>query len=498
MRKTIIIQIVWLILPSVLFSQTVNWAVKPIYSSIETITDNLYKIKSGNQCGIVDKQGKIIVNAEVDSITPFVEDNALLLDSQGGKYKIRGIINRRGEVNILAETYYVTSWPYFQNGYLVVSNPNGLYGFMNNAGKEAISCKYKNAHPFSEGFASVTLLNDRVIYINTFEQPLQLEPGDGEIYLGTTFRNAEALVCTVDKKMYLIKQNGNIKSKIKKSEFAVDAMYCLCTDGISMSVPAVQLPDIPNGGPVPYKEQSLYGFRNGSTIVLPPQFTDACPFKNDVAKVMQNGKYGLLKIVSTDSISAKVNKTALKVEKMIPETLNYTATVPKELSNIPLELTVTNVNSTPSEIRISAQNGNTERNYSFTPSVVKGVETYTNNYTFQLSGDDLILRKEQQSIAFRKIPEYLLAVSPGSSKANEANVASVNILLSNSSDFPLKMKVSVDGTIKPVEIKAFEKKSLSATFKDVNIKEFRKVRVTVPNGKTQERSVEVIPFYQEN
>lgn len=478
-------------------AQTVSWALQPRYTSIEPLTENLYKIGSGGKYGIATSQGNILFQTEADSITFFVEDYALILNKEGTKYKIAGILNRKGEIKTPAQTCFVTTWPYFQQGYLVVANTNGVYGFLNTSGEEAITCKYKQAHPFSGGYASVTLMNNRVIYINTFEQPLQLEPGDGEIYMGTTFSNGEALVCTSDKKMYIINSGGTIKNKIKLREIAVDPMYCLCTEGVAQSAPVIQHPRFSTAGPTPFIENGKYGYKNNAYLVLPAQFTQADQFRNNVARVMQGSHSGLLRIVSFDTITTHLKANRLEVKQKVPQEIQYAVTLPRELTGNELELSFTDPNQATPETRIPIRSGNPDMIPKFTPAVVKGVESYTCAYTFQIRGGGLLYKEEVHTISFRKIPEYTCSVSPQKGKAGEDDSLTVTLYLSNASDFPIKLSIKAEGKTVAVDLKAFQKSTSYVTFKDIKAEEKRSISISVPNGRKQVSYVQVEPFYKE-
>ena len=49
-------------------------------------------------------------------------------------------------------------------------------------------------------------------------------------------------------------------------------------------------------GPTVYSEDDLYGYKQGSAIVLPAQFDDAQPFSRGYAIASKDNKYGLLKL----------------------------------------------------------------------------------------------------------------------------------------------------------------------------------------------------------
>jgi len=510
------ILLILLVLPFISPAQTVKWILKPAYSSITRFSDNLYLVKSGNKCGIIDRQGKFVVN-EVDSVASLVEGYALLLDNYGKQWKIHGIMDKNGNVNKPESVFYVSSYPYFSEGFLAVSNSNGEYGFINPLGKEIIlGAKYKMTHPFSEGLASVTLnKGGRVIYINSKAQPLQIEAGDGEIYFGTNFKNGEAVVSTINKKLYRIGKQGQIIEKVDLQKIFVDEKYCI------MSSDDKSLPDFQktaaeeqstlNDGLMPYHEDNLYGYKNGNTIVLLPQFDKAFPFVNGTAKVVKQGKYGLLSIISNHSVTAKIKKSSLKVKKEVPEDIEYSVIFPAGTVFNSVELSAENLKKNQTEKCTLVSN--TIENYAFklTPQYNKGENRQ--EYQFQLKADDLILWKEKVEIEL--IAEYIppppppppqspppsfnISVAPKMIEADKNDEAWFSVNLENASNAPLEITVIITGeklkdVSSTITIPANATKTLKTCFTQVIKKEERSVQVSTPKG-NKIFSITLIPFY---
>ena len=500
MNKTYIL-ITLLILPFFVTAQTVKWALKPAYSSISYFSENLYLVKSGNKSGIVDSYGKFMIN-DADSITPYVEGHSLSLKKYGNLWIVLGIMDESGKVNKPEGSFFVASYPYFSEGFLSVSNADGAYGFINILGKETIPCKYKTTHPFSEGLSSVTLNNGRVIYINSKEQPLRMEVGDGEIYLGTNFKNGEALVSTIDKKLYFIGKNGKIKSKANAKKLSVDAKYCISSDAkeelIFSEITEKQSAD---DNIVPYSNGNLYGYKNGNTVVLPPQFDNAFPFVNGTARVCINEKYGLLTVVSNLSVTAKITQTSLKVKKGVPEDVESLVSIPEESDITSFEMVAINQKKHLNEKFSLTGNNGENKVFKFKPNYKKGENQ--DEYLFQLKAEDLLLWEDRQEILFKPLAEaadFYITVTPESSEANEKDEAWISVNFVNKSDLPMEISVNITGEklkgILPssITIPANATQTVRTCFTEVLKKGKRSVKISTSKG-NKTASVTLIPFY---
>ena len=141
---------------NLLSAQTVQWSVKPTYSSLEEYVGKLYKYRENGKVGLVDISGKVLIEAKYDSITPFIDYHALALDFQGGKYMLKGIIDQNYFKMIeVSDGYFISKYSYFSEGKLVVSSNNGKYGYMLTDGSLLVECKYEEAFPYYQNRALV-------------------------------------------------------------------------------------------------------------------------------------------------------------------------------------------------------------------------------------------------------------------------------------------------------------------------------------------------------
>ena len=162
MKKTIIALLVILcVIPS--FSQTMEWHIRDNYVDIKYMGNNLFKVKSSNgKWGVVNEYGETTVDIQYDSITPIVENRALLLDNTG--QFLRGIINEKGQIlntplnSQMSDNKIFVNFPSFNEGMLAYGVEAGnyyLFGYLDSNGNTRIAPNYYWAAPFNDGKAVV-------------------------------------------------------------------------------------------------------------------------------------------------------------------------------------------------------------------------------------------------------------------------------------------------------------------------------------------------------
>ena len=157
MKKIIIALLAILyVIPS--FSQTMEWHIKDNYVDIKYMGNNLFKVKnSSGKWGVINEYGETTVEIQYDSITPIVENRALLLDNTG--QFLNGIINEKGQLlkSFSGNEIYV-SFPYFKEGMLaygVYAGGYDLFGYLDINGNMTIEPQYYWAAPFNDGKAVI-------------------------------------------------------------------------------------------------------------------------------------------------------------------------------------------------------------------------------------------------------------------------------------------------------------------------------------------------------
>lgn len=184
-----------------------NFLIKPAYDSADVFNDNGRAIVSkGSLYGIIDSQGKNIVNSQYDYISDFSEGLAIATDRSGYK-----VFNREGKT-VFENKGYISS---FKEGFAVIegnSTPevHSLYGYLNREGKIVIPPKYESAGDFSNGAAIVKKQEGSYALIDT--EGNEVGTYD-KYYVGSISDGMMPFKETIDTKFGYISRTGSVKIK---------------------------------------------------------------------------------------------------------------------------------------------------------------------------------------------------------------------------------------------------------------------------------------------
>lgn len=343
MKKIEIVLILFcLVLSSPGQAQTVYWKLKPKYQKLTPFSEKLFKVKDYDAMSIINANGDVLFSA--DSITYITNGYALGLRESDGQYLIAHIIDTNGNVTDVKQEYYVTEYPFFSEDKLAVANKKGKIGFINPSGKQVIPFDYLIAHPFREGYASVSKAKKGVaglgasilkkvtgstkvsagssMYIDNKGVVMKLQSEISSPILATSFKNGEALVQCDDDKAFVINRQGKIIRTISDLDLKLD-------DYFSVSEHVVQRANIPyeptyNSVYSVFKKGNLKGYMQGGNILCPAQFDEAYGFASGYAVVKKGGKCGLLQIIP-GKIEVTINDKGGK--------LDVQATMPAEFND---------------------------------------------------------------------------------------------------------------------------------------------------------------------
>ncbi len=212
-------------------AQNMDWLCHPgEYAEISYLGHDLFKVRNKvGKWGIIRANGEKAIDVRYDSITPFVENKALLLDKNGRR--LLGIINNQGNMikDVSASEYYVTRYPNYKEGRLAFSNKTGLSGYLNERGEVSIEPDYLFAAPFQKGIATVQrstgdygLINKggQSAIISNTEYPFISSPVDGYVLAITGSRKG-------GNALRLFKIDG---AKLKSEKTYENGVYIMLSD----------------------------------------------------------------------------------------------------------------------------------------------------------------------------------------------------------------------------------------------------------------------------
>lgn len=141
--------------------QSLEWLCRPgDFDEIKYAGYDMFRVKTQQgKWGLLHSDGKMIIPAEYDSITPFIENRALLLEKSSKR--LLGIINPKGNFikDFSTNKLYVSRFPQYKEGRLAFSTGDGYFGYLNENGEVAIEPRFYLAAPFQDGIAAVQYNN---------------------------------------------------------------------------------------------------------------------------------------------------------------------------------------------------------------------------------------------------------------------------------------------------------------------------------------------------
>ena len=438
-----------LICSSTAMATVVKWAIRPTYESITHYGSNAYKIKSNGKSGLIALNGNTILSTAHDTITDFHNGYALALTTTADGFKVDAIIDEQTfEVKKPQQAYYLVQYTDFHEDRLCVKDGKGKQGFMAPNGRLAIECKYLEVHPFSEGLASVTPKKGTAYYVRPDGSLLMgIEPGDGAIIFGSSFKNGEALVyargATGFKGYYIGKNGKTIRgTNMSLTDVVVDDDDYTIYDKNRVKPASTTQQTINHNGPTAFKENGLYGFKNGDDVIVPPQFAWADNFCGDYALVMHDGKYGIVQLADGNVVGQVTSEhTDLKVEDGLSESFVYTVYLPESYADLPLELTFTDGQQQTTAV---SENKGIDRTFSLRVPVASSPES--KSYQVILKSDNIQLWESQQTLTFKYGPDLQITfLTGGTVQASDKDMCTVGVSVRNLTTAAKTVEVNISG-----------------------------------------------------
>lgn len=390
-------------------AQTASWMIRPVMDRIELDDANRLLIGHRGDSTIVwNVEGQEIVKTTAN-LAPFASGMALHLDADGkGLLGFSTIEGQYVSINNYpgASCRYLVDqqFPYFSYGMLLVKDTEtNLYYYINKKG-HVVGDGYLKAYPYLNRHASVQVYKNPekskgrlTKLIDTRQNEVQMTLNGKTVKPGTfefisSLAGNKTAVCIHKRKIFLYENNTDdcvpfstdntsVKSTfvtLEEKELDLvatdDGGFSILTDNGNMffnsngqfvrgewqepSAPAPQKTvDVPTicritseGG---MQGLSIAKIIDKSGVILPAQFEDVHALVNDLAVVRSNGKYGILRVYSMNSIQADFDQkqpfhyTDSSVEGQL------IVTFPFSVSKDDIE-SVASAGTTPCEVHIEA------------------------------------------------------------------------------------------------------------------------------------------------
>ena len=294
-------------IPLLSYAQSIIWQLPPTdYDNIEPFGEQLYQVSQKGKIGLIKADGTQVIPVEYEEITKFYEDKALVLRNEQGKTLIGGYLTSQGTFISFTKKYYTLKGQvFYSDGMLSVANERGLVGYLDERGSEAIGFdgSFDIIKPFTEGYASVFKKKGKerkYSLIDKNGEKTRFRIRLGEIYGGTNVFHGKAIIWDTEGKLYTYETSTATCTELKKeiTDTSQDYLFCFSiVSGRNRDIPFTTLPIGEASLSPTLGENGLYGYSIESKEIIPPQFSSASAFTNNIAIVTLNGKKGLIRYV---------------------------------------------------------------------------------------------------------------------------------------------------------------------------------------------------------
>lgn len=460
------------------------WSISPNYQELKRYYGDMYLFQNNGKWGIITPGDKVLLQANYDFITPFVNGYALIGSKEGSRLLLECILGEDGSIKFLNEKYYLPgNNQYVSENKLVVSNKNGKFGYISPSGDIVVKCQFDNALPFKEGYAPVKQGNYMKFITENYDRNasrnvLVVDFHYGEMTAAGCFSNGLAPIA-YNTDYALINTNGQKVRKIKEADFKQ-------TYKTNNAAPSSKSPSFSTlSNYVEYSENGKYGLKQGDNIIVTPQFDSFREKYSDGGVIASlNDKLGLLHVSDGDvSVKSKVNgvvTSELEVDrKGNIQPITFECSIPGNLNNCRILLDEGNGQLTDKTSAFN-RSGNTF-SLSIAPTVIKNAENCDTRIVVENAG--IVLADERKNFTIT-YPIKLRVTAPGPSvaRANEHDIATVSSTIYNDSNKSVTVTATwSNGKESSISIPAHSSRIVSTTFNVPN--DFSKtVSITLSTG----------------
>lgn len=438
-----------------LFSQSVEWVVKPVYDAVEVAPYGFVKVISGGKTGLVATNGTVVVPAEYENITDFREGKALVADK--ATHVLKGVVYGNEKTFSKIEGYAVDDeFPYFSDGRLAVMR-NGKWGFLNENLKEcagALACGNESVLPFSEGCTFIKINNTSHGYFNTDGTPLMGNFKSGLVE-GYSYNNGKALTFNSNLSWSIVDKNGNVLVDIKAPKqkfmpskngntivhagntFVLNAQRCLVSSVI-------------NGVKEDYGEndqiEKLAGLNTGSLSLgngymtdilfngekfMPSQFEKAIALDQEHVAVCKKGKWGIVKVINGSKMSISLPDDMVEFYHSTPAEVSFTVKKPANLADKRLEIDMTDRNNNEVDKYVNNSSNNVQVKFRIKPRATVFDDSQEVKYKVTVDNDDIRYLDDDLNLTCVLREGFSISCSKKVIDADSTGFSEVNIVVKN-------------------------------------------------------------------
>lgn len=475
-----------------------TWSISPSYQELKRYNGELYLYQNNGKWGIIKASDIIVIPANYDFITSFVNGYALIGTKEGSKYRLDAIISEDGKTTHLKDRLYLPgSYQYFSEGKLAVSNSSGKFGYINSSGNIVVRCQFNNAYPFKDGYAPVQQGNYMKFINENYDNKgtrkiLLVDFHNGEMTKAGCFSNGVAPVRYNDD-CALIGKNGKKIRKINKSEF--DNLFksnnsAPTSENSNFSISSLYQK---------FSENGKYGIKSGNDVIVYPQFDSVNEMYSD-GNIMATlaGKQGILNINEGEiSVRFKLNdKNTSEIilgrgGKVPPITVE--CEIPGTLRN--LQFLVNDGSGMLTDQTGSFTRSGNILSKTFTPSIEKGATKISPRIVIKNNG--LTLADEVQQFTVKQpLRSKVSKPGPEECRAKSDDWAIVSSTIYNDSNKTITVTATwSNGDEKTVQISGQSSARVETRFHVPQKKYTKVVKITLDSGESASREITFIPYF---
>ena len=341
-------------------AQTAIWQVRPIYNSVDVLTENLLKVEKNGRFGLSDYKGNSVVDCLYDDFTDF-KDGYILLIQDG---LVKGNVTISGKVNMFDGDYQIDmNYPYYSEGLLAVKS-KGRWGYIDTEGNNVLGFKYRNALPFMRGLASVSDAEGNFMHINKSGKISLLGSGfnDDDLKFATSFitdEKGEIFSIVVNSRWRAYKRdfNGKKMGSFELTDVNVDTKQRIIKSGkyalyfdpawrllrlevqgevqkeyeISDHLSPRHIPHSPTMKSVK-NSSGMFGIMVNDRICLSEQFGSVLPLDRENVLVSSEELYGLLRMCLDETINVGLETHSFTMNHLAECRINGFVHLPATLS----------------------------------------------------------------------------------------------------------------------------------------------------------------------
>lgn len=428
-----------------LHAQTTEWVVKPVYSEIQFMAPGLYKVERNGKVGVLDKGGRMVVNADNDLITDFYEGRALIGVRDERGTRLCGVLSEDGSVFYPERTFYILEeYPFYSEGFLTVRDGDGKYGFLNHKCEPAFEFTYNEVRPFSEGRAAIGECENFHWLTADGEMITFMLDNGGMLYGGTNYYDGVAYLWDEDLNMFQINSLGKI-SKANLGE-GLEADYLYRPNSLSykgLNVEYLQYDRQPDGIWQPTSRDGDWTYVSKSGKLLAPfQYEQVTAFSEGVAPAMSGGRWGLLGIVADNSsFSTKTSKREHVYQPGKSCECGFALSIPEKWSSAKLKVNLKD-SDTGEYIDVTRGRDNT---YVFTYRPDESNRKERKTFVVEVADNDVSIWQGEEIYDFVQRAKLIAQLRVNNVAANSNDRCLVTATLKNPSSIPITTTVSLTG-----------------------------------------------------